>query len=425
MKPKLAIIGTGVSGMACGYFLHRDFDIQLYEQNSHVGGHSLTAEANENGEDIPIDMGFMVFNKTTYPNLTRLFDELKVPYKNSCMSFSVQHLSKNLEYCGSSLNHLFGQRRNLFSPRFWRMLLQINRFNNDAATALESGEFDSLTLEEYAHVRGYGKDFLELFIIPMSSAIWSSPPNLMLNFPATTLLRFFHNHGFLGMNTQHQWLTPDGGSREYVKRLTYPFRDCIKTSCAALKVERNGNRATIRTADGQSNTYDKVIMASHADHSLGLLDSPDPAEKTELNKFKYQENTGILHTDKSSMPQKKLCWASWNYRIKEDHDGRLTPRTIYWMNNLQNVSNNVDYFVSINGEDEISPDSIIKQVKFEHPLFDTAAVQAQPRLHLLNQRSPTQPVYFCGSYFKYGFHEDALNSAMDLCSTILGRSLWN
>ena len=425
MKPKLAIIGTGISGMACGYFLRKDFDIRLYEQNDHVGGHSLTADAKENGRRIPVDMGFMVFNKKTYPHLTRLFDELKVPYKNSNMSFSVQHPSQDLEYCGSSLNHLFGQRKNLFKPHFWRMLLQINRFNNEAHEALQSKQFDSLTLEQYVKTRAYGEDFFRLYIVPMSSAIWSTPPKLMLQFPATSLLRFFHNHGFLGMSTQHQWLTPDGGSREYVKRLTSSFEDRIKSSNRVQKVQRVGNQATLHTIDGLSDTFDKVIMANHADQALRLLDSPDSEEKMELGKFKYQKNTGTLHTDPSSMPKKKLCWASWNYRIKEDAQGNLIPRTIYWMNNLQNVSQEVNYFVTINGEDEIKPDSIIKQVEFEHPLFDSAAVKAQPKLHALNQRSPQQTVYFCGSYFKYGFHEDALNSAMELCSTILGRSLWN
>lgn len=425
MKPKLAIIGTGISGMACGYFLQNNFDIHLYEQNDHIGGHSLTAEAKEKSKKIPIDMGFMVFNKKTYPNLTRLFDELKVPYKDSNMSFSVQYPSQGLEYCGSSLNHLFGQRKNLFRLRHWRMIMQINRFNNEAREALASGQFDSLTLEEYVKSKRYGEDFFRLYIIPMSSSIWSTPAELMLKFPATTLLRFFDNHGFLGMSTQHQWLTPDGGSREYVRRLIATFKDRIITGKRIQKVHRMGRQAAIYTVNGNSATYDKVILASHADQSLGLLDAPDPDEQRELGKFKYQKNIGTLHTDSSSMPREKLCWASWNYRIKEDAQGKLTPRTIYWMNKLQNVSQEINYFVSINGEDEVKPDRIIKQVEFEHPLFDCAAVQSQPKLHALNQRSPEQTVYFCGSYFKYGFHEDALNSAIDLCSTILRRPLWN
>ena len=425
MKPKLAIIGTGISGMACGHFLQNDFDIHLYEQNDHIGGHSLTAEADESGRQIPIDMGFMVFNKKTYPNLTRLFDELNVPYKKSNMSFSVQHLPMELEYCGSGLNHLFGQRKNIFNLRHWRMLFQINRFNKEAIYALESGQYDSLSLEEYVKARGYGEDFFELYIIPMSSAIWSTPPELMLKFPATTLLRFFHNHGFLGLKTQHQWLTPDGGSKEYVKRLTAPFKNRIQTQNAIQKVQRVGTRAVIHTQNGTSDEYDKVILASHADQSLNLLDCPDEEEKAVLSNFRYQHNVGTLHTDASSMPKNKLCWASWNYRIKRNAEGKLSPRTLYWMNKLQNVSDKINYFVSINGEDEVNPDCIIKQVPFDHPLFDKAAVDAQPKLHQLNRRSSGQKIYFCGSYFKYGFHEDALNSAMTLCETILGRPLWN
>jgi len=425
VKKRLAIIGTGISGMTCGYFLHKHFDVQLFEQNSHVGGHSLTIDAEEGSRKVPIDMGFMVFNKKTYPNLTRLFNELDVPIKNSKMSFSVQHLSLDLEFCGSSLNHLFAQRANLLRPRFWRMLLQINRFNKEALVALESGDFDTLTLQEYVEEKGYGEDFLSLYIIPMSSAIWSAPPKLMLQFPATTLLRFFHNHGFLGLNTQHQWLTPDGGSKQYVHRLTSSFKEKIRTSDAVTKIIRENGKATVLTQNGRIETFDKVIIASHADQSLKLLDQPCELESRLLSRFSYQKNTGTLHTDSSQMPKRQLCWASWNYRIKKDNEGNLHPRTIYWMNSLQEVSEKENYFVSINGKEEIKEDKIIKQVEFEHPLFDGAAVGTQSQLPDLNNRSEDQSVYFCGSYFKYGFHEDALVSAMDLCSTILKRPLWN
>lgn len=425
MKKRLAIIGTGISGMTCGYFLHKHFDVELFEQNSHVGGHSLTIDAEEDSRKVPIDMGFMVFNKKTYPNLTRLFNELDVPIKNSKMSFSVQHLSLDLEFCGSSLNHFFAQRKNLLRPKFWRMMLQINRFNKEALVALKSGVFDALTLQEYVEEKRYGEDFLRLYIIPMSSAIWSAPPKSMLQFPATTLLRFFHNHGFLGLNTQHQWLTPDGGSKQYVHRLTRPFKKKIRTNDAVTKIIRENGKAIVRTQNGKIETFDKVIMASHADQSLKLLDQPCELESRLLSKFSYQKNTGTLHTDPSQMPKKKLCWASWNYRIKKDDGGKSHPRTIYWMNSLQDVSEKENYFVSINGEEEINQDKIIKQVEFEHPLFDGAAVAAQTQLPDLNSRSENQPIYFCGSYFKYGFHEDALVSAMDLCSTILKRPLWN
>ena len=411
--------------MTCGYFLHKHFDVQLFEQNSHVGGHSLTIDAEEGSRKVPIDMGFMVFNKKTYPNLTRLFNELDVPIKNSKMSFSVQHLSLDLEFCGSSFNHLFAQRANLLRPKFWRMLLQINRFNKEALFALESGDFDTLTLQEYVEEKGYGEDFLSLYIIPMSSAIWSAPPKLMLQFPATTLLRFFHNHGFLGLDTQHQWLTPDGGSKQYVHRLTSSFKKNIRTSDGVTKIIRENGKVTVRTQNGRIEAFDKVIMASHADQSLKLLDQPCELESRLLSRFLYQKNIGTLHTDASQMPKRQLCWASWNYRIKKDDEGNLHPRTIYWMNSLQDVSEKENYFVSINGKEEIKEDKIIKQVEFEHPLFDGAAVGAQSQLIDLNNRSEDQSVYFCGSYFKFGFHEDALVSAMDLCSTILKRPLWN
>tara|TARA_B100000029_G_C17551870_1_gene950385 strand:- start:1123 stop:2040 length:918 start_codon:yes stop_codon:yes gene_type:complete len=305
------------------------------------------------------------------------------------------------------------------------MLLKINKFNSEAINALESGKYDSLTLHEYVSEMNYGDDFLNLYITPMSSAIWSSPPELMLNFPATTLLRFFHNHGFLGMKTQHQWLTPDGGSREYVKRLIKPFENRIQTGNTVERIAPDNKQATVYFNDGNSQKFDKVILASHADQSLSLLNSDAPEEFKILKKFKYQKNTGILHTDSTVMPSNELCWASWNYRMKLASNGKILPRTIYWMNNLQNVSENINYFVNINGEEEINPDSIIKKVDFEHPLFDAAAVNAQPELKLLNRKSKSQTIYFCGSYFKYGFHEDAFNSAMELCETILGKSLWN
>ena len=274
MKQRVAIVGTGISGMACAYFLHKRFELILFEQNGHIGGHSLTVDALEGSKKIPIDMGFMVFNQKTYPNLTRLFDELDVPVKDSKMSFSVQHLLLGLEYCGTSLNHLFAQRKNLFSPRFWKMVLQINRFNKESALALQTKEYDSLTLEEYVKLRGYGNDFLRLYIIPMSSAVWSTPPELMLKFPVTSLLRFFHNHGFLGLHTQHQWQTLEGGSREYINRLTAPFKNRIRITDPVTRVTRKNNKATVHTKNGQTETFDKVIMASHADQSLRLLSQP-------------------------------------------------------------------------------------------------------------------------------------------------------
>ena len=425
MKNRVAIIGSGISGLACGYFLHKNFDVKLYDKNDHVGGHSLTATATEGENLIPIDMGFMVFNKVTYPNLTRLFDTLNVAYENSDMSFSVQHVPENIEYCGKSINHLFAQRVNLLKLRHWKMLLRINRFNKEAKDALITNDYNDLTLREYVEKRNYGRDFLNLYIIPMSSAIWSSPPHQMLNFPAITLLRFFDNHGFLGMKTQHQWLTPTGGSKEYVKILSSGFKDKISNSNEVSMIKNCNDGVEILFKNGESEYFDKVILACHAAQALNILKPIRNTNFDLLKHFKYQKNTGTLHTDASVMPTNQKCWASWNYRIKMGDNGKYIPRTTYWMNSLQNVSKKKNYFVSINGEDEIKKNTVVKQVNFEHPLFDSNSIKAQSKLKNLNTLSNMQNIFLCGSYFKYGFHEDALNSAINVSEILLKKSVWN
>ena len=422
---RLAIIGTGIAGLGCAHFLHERFELTLFGADSHVGGHSNTVPASEQDREVPIDTGFMVYNQVTYPNLTRLFKELDAPVKKTSMSFSVQHTPSNLEYCGSSLNHLFAQRRNLFRPRHWRMLKQIDRFNNDAIKALKDSTARSQSLAEYVRERAYGEDFFHLYLVPMSSAVWSTPPEKMLQFPAHTLLRFFHNHGFLGLNTQHQWWTVDGGAREYVKRLTRPFADRIHRNRSVAKVVEGPDRATVLLKDGESLSFDKVVIATHGDQALDLLDQPDPEQRRLLSAFNYEPNVATLHTDPSAMPRTRLAWASWNYRIDNHADGQSNTSTIYWMNSLQGVSDHQDYFVSINGEQNIRKDRILKQINYRHPLFDQAAVAAQKDLPGLNRRSPSQRLYFCGSYFRYGFHEDAFTAGLDASRAILGEEIWS
>ncbi|MBX7221454.1 MAG: FAD-dependent oxidoreductase [Blastocatellia bacterium] len=421
----LAIIGTGIAGLGCAYFLQRDFDLTLFEQNDYVGGHTNTVTVEEQGREVPIDTGFMVYNEVTYPNLTRLFKQLEVPVKPTSMSFSAQHRPTGLEYCGTSLNHLFAQRKNLFNFRFWRMLAQINRFNGDALEALADPAYASISLAEYVAARGYGADFLNLYLIPMSGAVWSTPPEKMLQFPARTLLRFFHNHGFLGLYTQHPWLTVEGGAKSYVERMTKTFRDRIRLRQPVVEVRREREKVRLRTADGQEARFDKVIFASHANQTLAMLADATEAEQTLLQEFKYQKNDALLHTDASLMPKTRLSWASWNYRIEQDERGSLNPMTIYWMNSLQGVSEQQNYFVSINGADKVNPNTVLKRIQYEHPLFTLNAVEAQKELPRLNRQSPAQTTYFCGSYFKYGFHEDAFASAVDVSEVMLGRPIWN
>ncbi len=418
---RLAIIGTGIAGLGCAYFLHPSHDLTLYEKNDYAGGHTNTVTVQEGSTAVPIDTGFMVYNEVTYPNLTRLFRELGVSVKPTSMSFSVQHLPTGLEFCGTSLNHLFAQRRNLISPRFWRMVMQINRFNQEAVTALNEAQYASMSVGDYVKVRKYGNDFLNLYLVPMSAAVWSTPPELMLEFPAMTLLRFFHNHGFLGLHTQHPWLTVVNGAKSYVQKITAPFRDRLKLQSGATSVVREGGRVKVTAKDGRSEIFDKVIFACHADEALALLGDADAQERSLLGEFKYQSNLATLHTDVSVMPKTRLCWSSWNYRIDYKPDGKINPSTIYWMNSLQGVSEKQDYFVSINGEEGIHPKSVLKRIQYEHPVFSLGAIRAQKELPRLNQRMSN--TFFCGSYFRYGFHEDAFTSALDLCRT-LAEGIW-
>ncbi len=421
---RVAIIGSGIAGLGCAYFLHRKFNLTIYEKNDYAGGHTNTISIPEEKRSVPIDTGFMVFNHVTYPNLTRLFRELGVETKPAPMSFSVQHLPTGLEFCGTSLNHLFSQRKNLLRPRFWKILSQINRFNSEAIEALSSPEFQDHTVGDYVRERNYGDDFLNFYLVPMSSAVWSTPPELMLDFPAVTLLRFFHNHGFLGLHTQHPWFTVVNGAKSYVEKLTAPFRKKVHILRGVFKVQRVGEQIKITDIYGGEETYDQVIFASHADETLKIFADADAQERALLGEFKYQPNTALLHTDASVMPKTQLCWASWNYRLDRNDrssDGKILPSTIYWMNSLQGVSERQNYFVSINGENSVNPKSILRRIYYEHPLFNLGAIRAQKKLPELNARMNN--VFFCGSYFRYGFHEDAFTSALELCRLLTGERL--
>jgi predicted NAD/FAD-binding protein len=392
-----------------------------------VGGHTNTVTATEPGTQraVPIDTGFMVFNKVTYPHLTRLFAQLNVPIQRTDMSFSVRHADTGLEYAGSSLNHLFAQRRNLLRPRFWRMLSAINRFNREAVDALNDPATRLETLGEYVQRRGYGRDFFDLYLVPMSSAVWSTPPELMLSFPATSLLRFFHNHGFLGLHTQHPWWTVTGGAKSYVERLTRPWRNRIRLGARAVAVTREPGTVLVRTADGATQEFDHVILACHGDQALRLLTDPTPHELQVLREFHYQPNVATLHTDATVMPRTRLAWSSWNYEINRDAGGRVSTATHYWMNSLQRVSDRENYFVTINRPESIAAARVIRRINYEHPLFSLGAVRAQGEIPALNARAAgSTETYFAGAWQRFGFHEDGLLSAVQLCQLLLNRDPW-
>jgi uncharacterized protein len=401
--------------MGCGHLLHRKYDITLFDKNDYIGGHTNTISVDEGNTHVHMDTGFMVFNYVTYPYLTKMFEEIKAPVKKTSMSFSVQHVPSGLEYSGSGLNGLFAQRRNIFNWRYIRMLKQISRFNEESVKILDQEKYRNYSVREYINEFGYGEDMLWKYLIPMSSAVWSTPMELMLEFPIVTLIRFFQNHGFLGLNTQHQWYTLIDGSESYKKILIAPFKDRFVINNGAKSIRRENGKVIVTTQDGEQHAFDKVVIAAHGDEALAMLEQPTGEEYRLLSCFKYQENIAAVHTDESVMPKTRSIWSSWNYRI-EERNGVPVPTTIYWMNSLQGVSDKMNYFVSINPiEGSIDRKKLIRSINYTHPLFDVPAMQAQAELPRLNQSGP---VYFCGSYFRYGFHEDAYMSAVELCSKL-------
>jgi uncharacterized protein len=417
----IAIIGTGIAGLGCAHFLHPRHRLTLYEKNAHIGGHVNTVVVEEAGRAIPMDTGFIVYNETTYPNLTRLFRELQVETAPSSMSFSVQHLPSGLEYCGSGLNGLFAQRRNAWSPRFLNLLRQIARFNRECPAALDDPRFAAATLREYVTAGGYGEDFIHRYLLPMSSAIWSTEPEPMLQFPVATLVRFFRNHGLLGLNTHHSWRTVRGGSATYRDKLIAPFAGAIRVGRPARGVLRQSSKAVVVEADGARAEFDQVILACHADQALALLGDPRPEETRLLRPFRYQRNRATLHTDASVMPKTRGAWSSWNYRLETDRAGRPIPSTVYYLNRLQPLDAARDYFVSINDPGAVAPETVLREIEYEHPVFSLETMAAQRELPALNRNGVT---WFCGSYFNYGFHEDAFTSALELCRALTGEPLW-
>lgn len=415
-RERIAIVGSGISGLACARFLHPHHDITVFEKDDRIGGHSHTVAVSEGGRDLPLDTGFMVYNEVTYPLLTRLFHELGVETKATSMSFSVRHAEERLEFNGGSLNLLFGQRRNLLRPRFWKMLARIDRFNRETVAELESPCHGDITLADYVALRGYGEDFLQWYLVPMAAAVWSSPPERIRSFPAHTLMRFWHNHGFLGLDTQHPWRTVEGGSRRYVEKLSALFANRILRGVAVRRITPDKQ---VVLQDGTGHAFDRIVIAAHGDQALQMVDEPTARERELLGAFHYQENEAVVHTDASVMPRTKRCWASWNYSIDR---GRHS--THYWMNNLQGVSKKQNYFVTINpsGLDETK---VIRRMTYEHPLFDLEAVAAQSRLHELHGEGDANGRYYCGAWQRFGFHEDGLWSAERLARHILGKDPWS
>ncbi len=417
---RIAIIGTGIAGLGCAWNLRDAARLTLYEQDRRPGGHTNTVSVDEDGSEVPIDTGFIVFNKVTYPNLCRLFEELGVATQPGEMSFSVRHAPDDLEYNGMSLAKVFAQRRNFFRPRFHKFLGEVQRFFRIATAALDDPEIEAMTVRAFAARHGFGDDFLNHYLVPMSSAVWSAQPGAALDFPVEMLIRFFHNHGFLGVRTHHPWFTVSGGSRNYLRKILMQTGEPRLGSRVAA-VEENGDHVTVRTAGGEPESFDRVVIAAHADQALAMLARPDACQRQLLAAFRYQRNHATLHTDATVMPRRRIAWASWNYRVEPGESGGHRATTHYWMNALQALSARRNYFVSINARGLVNPASVLYETEYDHPIFTVEAIRAQAKLGRLNARAPDQRIFFCGSYFRHGFHEDAYWSAIEAARAVRER----
>ena len=402
---RIAIIGTGISGLGTAYLLHPHHEITVYEKAPRVGGHSRTITVQHDGATIPVDTGFIVFNPKNYPHLTAMFRHLDVPTHHSDMTFSATIRGGWLEWGAKDLGTVFAQRRNLVRPRFLALMSDVFRFNRDAVAAAEG--HPGFSLDDLISHLGLGEWFRRYYLLPMAGAIWSCPPAEMLRFPALSLVRFFANHHLLSAGGQPQWHTVTGGAQEYVKRLTASFAGRIRTSCGAVSVMRSANGVTVRDTQGGAETFDEVVMAAHGDETLRLLADVNVQERAALSPFRYQKNRAVLHRDESFMPRRKRCWASWVY----ESDGGFHPKitVTYWMNRLQAIDERHPLFVSLNPKREIPSHLVFDETEFDHPMFDAAAIAAQAQVTAAQGRNRT---WFAGAHLGHGFHEDGLASAV-------------
>lgn len=417
MRNKIAVIGSGIAGMGCAYHLHPYHDIEIFEQENYFGGHTNTHFVAKGNDQIPIDTGFIVCNYQNYPNLMHLFKTLDVPLYKTSMSFSAAHLVDNIQYCGSSLNLMFAQRKNLLSPRYISFLMQINRFNKQCVEVLDNADLQDLSIAEYLELRKYKKQLLHWYILPMTSALWSSGITEALSFPIAALVRFFKNHGMLGLNTQYQWYTVSGGSEVYKQKLIAPFKHKMQRNAKVTAVSLQGENVILQFSNGETQMFDQVIIATHADQAYSLVKNTPIAKSDLLSRFPYQANTTTLHTDASVMPPLSSIWSSWNYRI-ENIAGQSHASTTYWMNSLQKISDKQNYFITLNYPGNIDKQHILAQMVYHHPVFTVQSIQAQKQLDVLNTNGK---IFFCGSYFGNGFHEDAYVSGLKVAEIITGK----
>jgi len=409
---KVAVIGGGVSGITAAYLLQRKHAVTLYEKNSYIGGHTHTVLI-EKGPDLgmPIDTGFIVMNNRTYPLFSKLLSDLGVSISETDMSFSYYCKTTGLQYGSSGLNSLFAQRKNLFRPSFWNLLREILRFFRKTRRALKMKSLQNITLGEFIQREGFSARFAEQYVIPMASAIWSEPDDVMTEFPMETFARFFDNHGLLSAKNHPQWYYVSGGSHSYVNAFLKGFNGTVFKEKAVHSVHRIENGVKLNFQNGTTENVDRVVIAVHADEAFSMLGDPSQDERNLLSPWKYSRNRVFLHTDPSFLPPVIRARGSWNY-IREDRKDPKSPITLtYDMNRLQKLKTKNNYCVTLNPKKKIPERFIIKEMEYTHPEYTFQSLATQPELKNLNGKRNT---YFCGSYFGYGFHEDAVRSASDV-----------
>lgn len=407
---KIAIIGSGISGLTCAHLLDQHHDVTIFEKNNYVGGHTATVDVDLNGTSYAIDTGFIVFNDRTYPYFNQLLSSLGIERQETEMSFSVHNTHTKFEYNGHGLNSLFAQRRNLLRPSFWRLILDILRFNKQCKSLYQQGDIPAdLKLGEFLTKNHFSQFFIQHYVLPMGAAIWSTSLSEMEKFELRFFIQFFYNHGLLNIADRPQWFVVPGGSREYVKIILEQLKKPVATNSSIQGISRTTEGVYLDMIDGERQRFDDVIFACHSDQALALLSDPTEDEKRILGSIPYSRNDVILHTDTSLLPDRKLAWASWNYML--DGDQTRPACVTYYMNLLQGVESDTTFCVTLNQTDKVDPNKILKAFVYDHPVLDSESVAAQKQRDMINGN---QHCYFVGAYWYNGFHEDGVRSALDV-----------
>lgn len=417
---KIAIIGSGISGLSIAYLLNQKYDITIFEKNSKIGGHANTANIDYNNKKIAVDTGFIVYNFRTYFHLKKLFEHLKVEIVESNMSFGIKDYNSKLEYSGTSILGLFAQKKNIFNYQFLLMIKDILKFNKNSIKLIENSslELEKLTLEDFLNSLKLGEYFKNFYLLPMASAIWSCPIEEMKSYPAKTFLQFFYNHGLLTIINQPKWYSVKNGSQQYLEKISAGFLDKIKLNSEIIKSSRQNNSVILEDSNGEKYEFDQVIFASHANQTFDIIQDKSRIEEEILGSFKYSNNLAVLHNDENQMPKNKKAWASWVYL-----SSKLNTKTslTYWMNNLQKIDHNYPLFVTLNPIEKIAEDKIFGTYKYSHPIFNFEAINAQKRIGEIQGKNK---IWFVGAWLKYGFHEDGILSAVNIAKDFNVKTPW-